>query len=212
MICPKYKTIFFHAPKTAGTSIEQAFGEKNILSRDGKHANVLEIKNHLCLNIKKPMIYENYFKFTFTRNPFGLIFSFYCFHSNLGGNSPFRLEEGGKLDTFEKFILEVGENGLSGSIIRDWANKRNAAKCFGRVNQKQFAYIDGEMEIDFIGRFENLEKDFKVVSKVVGLDSVLPHRNNSRKPRPYWSNYTYETREIVEKLLKEDLETVNYCF
>jgi len=209
MIRPEYKAIFFHAPKTAGTSIEEAFGIENIDPPDGKHANVLEIKNHLFLNIKKPWIYEDYFKFTFTRNPFGLIFSFYNYHRRT--TNLFKLRNG-EFDTFEKFILEIGEHGVSENIICNGKSLRAGINCFSRIKQKQFSYIDDEMEIDFIGRFESLEKDFKLISRVVGLDSDLPHRNHSGEKGAYWRHYTYETREIVEKLLKEDLETFNYCF
>ncbi len=211
MICPKHKTIFFHAVKTGGTSIEAAFGFDGIKPEHGKHANVEEIKNHLCNDVKKPWMYEDFFKFTFVRNPFGVVYSFYCYHSAMVDAESHLVDlfkMGPKYgNTFEDFVIGLTEI--------DKLHAR-ALRGFARTQQKQFAYIGDEINVDFLGRFENLEKDFQVVARATGLNPGgkmrLPHKNNSGKTTPYWHYYTYETREIVEKLFKEDLETFNYCF
>ena len=44
MIIDKYKVIFIHIPKNAGTSIEEYFGNESVRIQPSKHADIYEIK------------------------------------------------------------------------------------------------------------------------------------------------------------------------
>jgi len=70
---------------------------------------------------------------------------------------------------------------------------------------------DMEIEMDFIGRIENIEEDFKKLSKLIGIDLELPHKNKSERG-PYQDYYTKETRDIVEKIFEKDIEHFNYQY
>tara|TARA_R100001244_G_C5103168_1_gene119332 strand:- start:39 stop:578 length:540 start_codon:yes stop_codon:yes gene_type:complete len=81
MIIEKYKTIFIHIPKTAGTSIEEYFGNESVRIQPNKHADIYEIKK------KFKNSYNNYKKFTIIRNPYDKMVSWYFYlKRNLGEN------------------------------------------------------------------------------------------------------------------------------
>ncbi len=72
-------------------------------------------------------------------------------------------------------------------------------------------------KVDFIGRYENLENDFKVVAKELSLgsDVSLSHVNSSssrRKGRHYTEFYTKEARDIVAEIYADDIKMFGYKF
>ena len=81
MIIDKYKTIFVHIPKNAGTAIEEYFGNSSFIIQPGKHDSIHEIKKRF-LNV-----YNSYRKFTIIRNPYDKMVSWYFYlKRNLGEN------------------------------------------------------------------------------------------------------------------------------
>ncbi len=120
MINHKYKVIFVHVIKTGGVSIATA------LNMDNKqyHASASKIRKRVGDDI-----WNDYFKFTFIRNPFDKIVSQY--HYN-------RYKWGFKDSTFKEYIKAF-----------------NAGKKISTFPQLNLSYIDEKL--DFIGRFENFQ-------------------------------------------------------
>jgi hypothetical protein len=92
---------------------------------------------------------------------------------------------------------------------------------------------NGELLVDFVGRFESLQQDFDKVCEHLGIEeSQLPHRNRSdkksrdlkRKTRNWlFANgenqlrsladfYDDETREAVAEYYRKDIEAFGYGF
>ena len=70
---------------------------------------------------------------------------------------------------------------------------------------------------DFIGRHENMDKDWKKFCKLVGLPKLrLPYRNikelkwNRPKNLDYRTHYTHYSREVVERVFGNDLKYFGY--
>ena len=69
----------------------------------------------------------------------------------------------------------------------------------------------GNIEIDFIGRFETIDEDFKELCKELDAHLELPHLNKT-KHAPYQEYYDEETKRIVADHFAEDIEKFGYSF
>lgn len=232
MISHKHKCLFIHIPKTAGQSIEHFFLNDLGLTWENRFPLMLTSNNireigpprlsHLIASdytkhhYLSTELFSSYFKFTFVRNPWTRVLSFYKY----GGYN--------KFISFEDYIIQY----LEGIF-----NK----KYWFMMPQKNFIYDKNKLLVDFVGKFENLQDDFDKIAKILGFnDSKLPYINNSKedklrkikwaieenpsilikslfsktedKKMDYMNLYNNKTRKIVEKLYKEDIELFNYQF
>ena len=81
-----------------------------------------------------------------------------------------------------------------------------------RLLQKDFvASPEGDLLVDFVGRFENLEEDFGKVCSAIGANADLLHLNQSRHG-DYRLHYTEYTRRLVEEAWAEDVQFFGYQF
>jgi chondroitin 4-sulfotransferase 11 len=73
---------------------------------------------------------------------------------------------------------------------------------------------NGEVLVDFIGRFENFGQDLSHVFDMLGLEVSqleIPHENRSAHSH-YSEMYTPETRKIVRERFRKDIEFFGYEF
>jgi len=189
------KTIFIHIPKTAGVSLLNAIYDDVILLESHRSMYF----NKIALNIKS----DKYFSFTVVRNPFARLYSAYIFLEKGGIN---RLDKNAfdthlaKFKDFEDFVL----NGL---------NKRIIFQITHLIPQHEYLCdLKGNIEVDFVGRFENLEKDIKSLSSKLGKEIVLSHLNKNTNKLNYTDVYTCEMIRKVNKVYKQDFEIFKYTF
>ena len=72
--------------------------------------------------------------------------------------------------------------------------------------------FSGNIELDFIGRFESLNADFRVVTDSLGLpDLQLPHKLEGGSAS-YLNAYSRETKNIVSEFYKEEIDLFGYKF
>ncbi|MDG2473552.1 MAG: sulfotransferase family 2 domain-containing protein [Pseudomonadales bacterium] len=187
------KAIFVHIPKCAGISINhQIFGNLG-----GGHTPLKEY-----LKVFEPNRIDNYFKFTFVRNPWDRLVSAYYFLKG-GGYSQedshwFNEELSSYLD-FDDFVM-------------NWLNRENIWK-WHHFRPQYFYMLDNrsKVSLDFIGYYENLEKDFNYVASKIPLASKLS-RTNKSKHKNYMNYYNAETRDLVGNVYREDLNILGYNF
>jgi glycosyltransferase involved in cell wall biosynthesis len=202
IISPKHKFIYFSIAKTGTSSIKKAFSE------------ILGIKINELPKLKKldHQRYKDYFKFAFVRNPWDRIVS--CYLDKIKENDNF------ENDNFERGVykpfLKIGEfkAGMSFDEFVKTISKIPDSIADSHFRSQYLAIIDnsGNLVVDFLGRFENLESDFKIVCKKIGLKFDLPHIRKSIGRKHYSEYYTNETKEIVEKRYKKDIEKFGYKF
>lgn len=199
MISHKHKFIFIHIPKCAGSSIESFFGynlwdkkkfPSNFYSYDlalGKDPYTNKYLQHLTINEIREMknsAINDYFSFSFVRNPWSRHLSDFFFFGNR------------KKCDFKNFLLNPPKVDLSHAIP-----------------QFDFVYSSsGQLLVDFVGKFENLQEDFNTVCDKIGIpQQQLPYKNKS-KHKHYTEYYDDETREIVAEKYAKDIEYFGYKF
>ena len=76
--------------------------------------------------------------------------------------------------------------------------------------------IDGNLAVDFLGRFETLEKDLRFALEHVGLSTAeaLPDAKTRFRPGsvPYRDHYDEETRNIVTDWYAQEIKLLGYEF
>ncbi len=232
MVSHHHKCIFVHIPKTAGTSINNLLGQKgnnpiigsgNIFkigrsNRFDPPPSHLRADDYLKYDFVTPEQFESYFKFAFVRNPWDRLVSEYKYR---------RLSH--KYD-FKTYLLHKFPR-------PEWSDEY----CHV-LPQYDFIFDEeGNQRVDFIGRYENLKEDIKVVLEKLGLKSrSLPHKNRSlslnrnfgqspvevlknvrdvfsikvrRNTYTHYSQYyDDEAREVVAEVYKNDILTFGYQF
>jgi len=76
--------------------------------------------------------------------------------------------------------------------------------------QYTFVCIDGELKIDFIGRFENLLEDWGRVCKKLKVNETLTLAHFKEGLYPKDIDYNGKNRELVRKIYKKDFELFGY--
>ena len=182
-----YKAAIFRIPKVANSSFQKLFP---IFVNGRGRKDLREIKD--ILEEK----YEQYFKFAFVRNPWDRIVS--CWknksnpvHSQEYPHSCF-VEATNK--TFNEFIdLLQGD-------------------AFGEDRHISPQVFFFPPDLDFIGKFENLQEDFNIVCGKIGIPRhQLPHINKTEH-KHYTEYYDDETRQIVAEKYAKDIEYFGYEF
>ena len=174
--------------KTFINSIPDSLTEnylKKILPLIPHHANAKDVKRAI-----PDELYNDYFKFGFVRNPWDWQVSLYFFIKQ--NKDHFQHEIVKNFNSFDEYI----EAGLY---------KRN------RRQKNFFTDKKGDLIVDFIGKFENIDEDMQKVLNAVNLQDqvVLPHTNKSSH-RDYMSYYNKHTYKLIEENFKEDIEMFGY--
>lgn len=185
--------IFVHIPKCAGTSIRQ--------SLQGRATG------HRALDGYRTMLgdelFNECFKFTFVRNPWDRLVSAFYFLKNkdLKSNQKWAKEHLSDFETFDAFV-------------HGWVNRETIWTYSHFRPQFQFLCLEGTLPaVDFIGFYENLADDFRLIANRLGKQALLAEENkNSLRTRDYRACYNDDTRRIVAEAYAEDIELFGYSF
>ena len=208
------KAIFIHIPKTAGTYIanhlEEYYGFKTYLTRRPDHKIFCmsidrtnrshENKIHGTLMYYKTSPYINdlmgmnkekwdsYYKFCFVRNPFD------------------RLVSGWNYVNRYNIPLHAFMN----------INKKSTDWDYWHVFMNQTRHIineKGKIGVDFIGKYESLETDFRKILNHLGITKILHNSKNKINSKVHQDYKTYYNSELVERVhlfFQEDFNNFNY--
>jgi hypothetical protein len=207
IISHKNKFIFIHVPKVAGTSIARSlapYEDRHWLKKNARRvirralppAKAGRVLARLAIGILpasdlKRLIpgFDDYFTFSFVRNPWDLHVSFYHYLCR------------DRFHPQHKLVRNMS--------FEEYVRNRRVLRSF-----QQHPYVtdsQGRVMIDFLGRYETLTDDFAAICSKIGITPTLPHLNKSDR-RDYQSYYTDETREIIATLCRRDIELFDYSF
>jgi len=183
----KEKFVFIHIPKTAGVSLRKVMT-----------GNLVEPKHQYANNIKDK--YKDYFMFSFVRNPWERLLSLHTF----GVKGGWIKHKNFKLWLLKKDWWEAEETRFGQHEERLPHQRR--PMCDWLMNE------DKEIVVDFVGRFEFLQRDVDVIRKKYNITiGSIPHLNRSNHQH-YSGKYDIEMEEFVAHHHKLDLETFGYTF
>lgn len=182
MISYSHKFLFIQVPKTATSSIHNVLGshmecDYTKISRHAKYSEVSEFYPES----------KSYFKFSFIRNPWDRLLSFYFFKKT------------------NKAKQKIPDNLLFKDFLL-------TALISGQTALNQKSYINGFDENCFIGRFENLQDDFDKICDAIGIPRSKLPLANATKHNHYTEYYDNETRRLVSEQYAKDIEYFNYKF
>lgn len=217
MYSSEHQCLFIHIPKTAGTSIEKKLGHFTDLKRNVQdHRTFCEFEPYswgllkgflfggnlgLARKIRNGFRgqespskeeFHGAFKFTFVRNPWARVFSWY---RNAVG------------DEFHRQNLGISADCSFGDFLTDHPNQ-------WALRPQLYWLLDsgGKLSLDFIGKFENLAQDFEKVAREIGLeDPHLPHLI-SGNGGSYREAFNDQSREWVAKKYAEEIQLFGYSF
>jgi hypothetical protein len=237
IISEKYKFIYFANARTATTSLEKALQELNELElvipdlrakldMDPflKTQNLTHIRPSIIKEMMGEQKWSSYFKFTFVRNPWDWCLSQFfrnCLKANMSIN-PLKhiLHPSSYSNYFELLKRRRKAQNFNEFKEEDFFEIWNRMKKFRGIEnaenyfQSQFVFDQqGTKIVDFVGRFESVEKDTEAALEHIGLKGIaIPKVNVSRNKKDYRSYYTRESRELVSKHYERDVELLGYDF
>jgi len=237
------KVIFLHNPKCGGAYIYnilcRQYGFEHIVGPathqgygsffdDSRHVKLDEdtdshtirkrglyryYSSHQNINTRK---LNNYFIFTFVRNPYDRIFSAYnylkkCLLQSNDNNKIRNSYE--KKEYFESFA----------TFINNRENVNNISFFHAFIPQYQhFVDDNGEINIHYIGRQETLDADFLEILTLLGIKTMhmdlvskdirlnASYNDDSKRKNELVENYTKETFNYVNMHFEKDFEIFGY--
>lgn len=213
LISDSHKFIYLCGGKCATGSIINAIKKDKSVQ-----TYVLEKKNksdwnkfnkHMPAKIVKKRVGEkkwnDYFKFTFVRNPYDWVSSVFFFHVKRGMKGYQTPKDGLLKKEHIRLIVDYCKS----PIGKRYDNTVNMRTQYGFASN-----INGDIELNYIGKVENIQYDFDKICKKLKIKSTqLENRNvSSNKTKSYRDRYTPEARKVVEKYWKQDIKYFNYSF
>ena len=237
MISHKHRFIFVHIGRTGGTSVERALAKYTSYEVDDfdrlsfrfKHQHILDLmaqqKSGDCSNLdfgrrgsKKWM--NDYFKFTFVRNPWDRCVSRWRMINKIHGmkrkghdytGTTFKDYITNKNNIYEK--LELG--------LCPWKLRENDSPALTKLfkekapYENQIDWIIGKNRkvlTDFVGKFENLQRDFDNICDRIGVEREELELSKASSRSHYRNYYDKYTRDFVARKYVRDIQHFGYSF
>jgi chondroitin 4-sulfotransferase 11 len=193
----KYNSVYFYIPKIASSSLKTVCLQLLDETLDNKG----QVHEFDYPSIQRSLLGpgDSFFKFAIVRNPFDRIVS--CYNDKVVRNRGFASREAWEDLSFEEFVNKISKTPHS---------KMNPHF------RPQYTFLtrpDGELIVDYFGKFESLTEAFETIKKRAGFpeETLLPIRNKSTgMATPEY--YTKKIKEKVQSIYSKDLDLFEYEF
>ena len=228
IVSHEHKFIFLKTKKTAGTSIELALselcGSQDVITplteideaqRSGRRC-AQNWRLHSWWGSKRPLFQRRWLKFTAKD---------YGFYNHMPAVEARELIDDKVWRSYFKFAFD--RNPWDRQVSFYHHRYRNEAEppsfatfmhkdVRARLDNFEIYSIDGNVAVDFVGRYENLADDLKLALDHVGLnlDCELPRAKGTfrRTTLPYREYYDDDTRDMVARWYTREIELLDYQF
>ena len=224
-----HRFIFLKTKKTADTSIELALtklcGEDDIITpltaideaRRVDERGAQNWKRHGWWNSPRPFWKRRLLKFTAAD---------YGFYNHMTADAARTLLNDDEMwRSYFKFAFDRNPWDRQVSFYQHRYRKEPSPPPFpdfihgdkrARINNYEIYSLAGDVAVDFVGRYENLEADLKHALAQVGLklDAALPRAKGTfrKDKRPYREFYDNDTRDIVGDWYAREIKLLDYAF
>jgi hypothetical protein len=192
------RAIFIHVPKAAGSSLkEEIYGE-----RVGGHRRIAEFRAY------DPGRTADFYKFTFVRNPWDRLLSAYSYLQqgvdSTARDRAFASRYLSQFRDFEAFVIGLGDRRTREPILHyDHFRPQSYWMCL--PGQRDHA-------LDFVGRFESMERDLAAVRHHLGLPARPLGKSRSSRHQDYMAAYSPAMIDIVAGIYSDDIDLLGYGF
>ena len=204
----RYKFLFVHIAKTGGTSIRAALRwyrwkdpyriPQFLCSRISSLSHHRHAKAIAAYEMLPRDLFNELFKFAFVRNPWDLQVSSY---HHIQRERPHLLKG---IEDFEAFLRWKLDPARPYQYIIDTSIE---------LQSEYLIDLNGNIIVDFIGRYERLEEDFQEACARIGIKAPkLPHRRQAKDRTAYQKYYTDETTELIARHFSRDIKMFDYTF
>ena len=198
---PKLKTIYFESSKTASSSMRTSLqipgNNLEVGEHPGKQYGKFEIMN--CRDyFQNQVIYQQYFKFGFVRNPWDKMVSVWRFFVT---RNPATIKR--RVDIFTEFFGKPKAQVTFEEFIRSINIFKN------HHWELQIRFIPES--VDFVGRFEKIGDGVREIEKHIGIKLRMPKVNTTQHGH-YRTYYTDELKDIVSEMYAPDIARFGYEF
>lgn len=233
LISHRHRFIFIHIGKTGGTSIEMTLCrhlgmdfEETRKSPDGEWWKHIWAK-HLRQRVGE-RAWNDYFTFAFVRNPYDMILSLYSMYTQYPQytdpeHHPDLYHPWNQYEDFRDFIRSLGRH--QHEPDERWRQPlaqlgvRTQMQVWDDLRNLQTSYLTdswqarnglGTILVDFVGKYETLQRDFDAVCRAIGLPRLELARQGATEHPPFAQCYDAEIEETVYRHFAVDIERFGY--
>lgn len=211
ILCKDKKLLFVAVPKTGSTSIGNALlgvlGNQNCIEHFGE---AYHLPAKVLKNIKfkdNDLCWNSYFKFAFVRNPWCRAVSSYHYVVKTLEN----FKDPKLLTEWEKHCSTVLDTARKPLSFKELLTS-DKFSWFCKPQDLWTHNVYGDILLDFIGKFENLQQDFNIICDKIGIPQQQLAHVNKTKHKHYTEYYDDETKQIVAEKYAKDIEYFGYKF
>lgn len=206
----QWKTIYFDIPKVASSSLKKVCADLlEIEILPGKTTHSVKYPQIKAQELEK---YKDYYKFCFVRNPWDRLVS--CYNEKIKKDSNYN--QYGYINGLHPQFLKYGtfKAGMSFEEFVNAVLEIPDSQADGHFRSQHTFVADnkGKLLVDFVGKFESLNEDFRYVCEKNNISGVtlphilkMPHKN-------YKEYYTDNLKKLVKKRYAKDIKLFKYEF
>jgi len=196
MVSADLKCVFIHIPKCAGSSINQDLKLQSI-----------GFSGHSPASCHFDYL-GDYFSFTFIRNPYDRVASAYKYFQKLiPGHRWYKrnsiIADAAAKMNFNEFVNHILD--FQKLMVREEGSFESG------IHFQPFDYFLDE-KINYIGRFEDIQKDYNYIRSRLNLTIKILRKTNSTNNNDYKKIYSGDAERIVYNIYNQDIKKYKYQF
>jgi hypothetical protein len=209
-----YNAVYIDIAKVASSSLKAAFASvlRLDLDRTGGNPHEVEFPHPPEANRASQRLYPGLYTFAFVRNPWDRLLS--CYRDKIQGEvADFTLfSQSGVARCLQRFDAFSANMSFEEFVYAVSSIPDEDADEHFRSQHKFLTNDRGEIAVDFVGRYETLNADFRYVAERIRLPEGISLPRLQANPRVvrYTDYYTAMTRDIVATRFAEDIALFSY--